>query len=392
MRESGNTGAPRGASRAVGRAAGSGKGRGGAAVFAFRKPQRDIGELPAVGRVCLLSCVLFLASVFCGGAPAFCIASSQPFSGGLVASTERTFQLPQEKEAAVAAALAMTRLALMEQLAMELLLRSDVSFGGVGEAGESLDVLVLAYAVAAYSREISVDDAGGRVRATLRQTGDIGLEMLRKRLGRGDVLDLYTRAVAREIALIRAYRLLTAVSALLPNVSLAGEDAAYSRPRDFLSRLQRGMHALDRYFSLLPDLEGVWQNPHSVLEIMTEAISDDPSNPLLHNAYGEAALQAGRPHEALDAQSAALRLDPLFARAYHARGVVYLALNLPALVVADFSEALALAPKNPRYWNDRAAAWRVRENIPNMCADFYQACALGDCQGYRWATEEKFCR
>jgi Tetratricopeptide repeat. len=297
------------------------------------------------------------------------------------------FTLAQKNNAALLAkAEARRELALV--LTRELASRQEVRLASsFAKKTVPIDLTALVYAVYSFEPEVlfrEEQSGAGIVIARQHSVQSLEKEQLITALANPEKLNLYALAVSREETLLASGAVLAAV---WPYVS-KGSSGETSTP-DIAPFL--GLQALDLYFSILPELDGIWENPEKVHAVMREAIIFDGNCALYPNALGETALLLGLGHEAWEAQNAALKLDPGFARAYHARGAAHLAMQLPALAVADFSEAIRLNPQNATYRLDRAAAWKLRDELEYMCADLYDACALGECRVYEWAVMEKIC-
>lgn len=204
---------------------------------------------------------------------------------------------------------------------------------------------------------------------------------VRETLIRPGRLALYEEAVLREKELCNAYDRL---------FSPSGPDGR-ERDAEAATAIVNELKALRLFIQLLPQWNGIWQNPAETREILKNALRLAPESPLLHNAAGDASLQLGRSQEAVEEHTAAIRLRPSFARAYHSRGTARLALGLLSSSAADFSEAIRLSPHSAAYYRDRAMARHLLGETTAMCQDLYEACTRGDCEKMQWAAEKAYC-
>jgi tetratricopeptide (TPR) repeat protein len=303
---------------------------------------------------------------------------------------ERRYFTAEQKDGAAVLALAEARRKLADSLAHDLALRQEVRFAASPARNDkAVDLIALVYAAYVFEPDLLIREESperGAAIATQRLRENALQERIVAILADPEKLDLYARAAERENIMLAA----GAVLAEAWPYAATGQGASQTPGPTPPSALDK-LRAVERYFSLLPYLNGIWHEPERVHAAMRDAMALDPECALYPNAAGEAALLLGLGHEAREAQNLAIKLDPSFARAFHARGAAHLSMQLPALAVNDFSEAIRRNPDNATYRLDRAAAWRLRDETEFMCVDLYDACALGECRAYEWAVVEKLC-
>lgn len=329
----------------------------------------------------LLSLLLLAAAT-----PACPAERAAPLAGQIAGkrfSATRAFAAPISHEDATIVAETAATDAAMQYLIRLLVTLPEVRIAGGNASSTARVPNLLALAHASAETEtllVSRSKKKSTVAVTVvfkQQEGANSIETrVREALIHAGRLALYEEAVLREKQLCNAY------------------DAAIRKPGDTentATAIVNGLKALRIYKELLPQWNGIWQNPAEVRGPLQQALRLAPDSPLLHNAMGDASLQLGRSQEAVEEQTLAIKAMPTFARAYHSRGAARLALGLLSSAVADFSEAIRLSPLTAAYHSDRGIARHLLGETEAMCADLYEACALGECEKLHWATENAFC-
>jgi len=97
------------------------------------------------------------------------------------------------------------------------------------------------------------------------------------------------------------------------------------------------------------------------LELATEAIRAEPSNPTNFYVRGQILGMLGRSESAITNYSAALRADVLFANAYQSRGNEQLKLGHFKEAIDDFDRYIAVVPRQePYHWQRGIAYYEVK--------------------------------
>ncbi len=103
------------------------------------------------------------------------------------------------------------------------------------------------------------------------------------------------------------------------------------------------------------------REPDKALQLATEAIRAEPSNPTNYFVRGQILGLLGRSESAITNYSAALKFDVLFANAYQSRGSEQFKLGHFKEAIDDFDRYLAVVPRQePYHWQRGIAYYEVK--------------------------------
>ena len=350
----------------------------------------------AVPRFCLTRCPVIpvlLSALFIAACPLSVFAESTvngrtAFEQALSErrfSTSRPYGGATSPNAARAVAIRAAHYAAMRSVMRDLAEVSEVRFAASMPTDWRPNLLALAQATV--PTRLLLENTSRRDR-TITVTVAVtiprmqGVESrIRNALIQRDRLDLYGKAVLRDLALIAEY----------DAIMNADREGLRTDTSERIRIIIHEMEALALFIRELPSFAGVWDKPAATRAVLERAVTLAPENPLLLNALGDATLRIGRDQEAVALQTKAIRHDPTFARPLHSRAQAYLALGLASLAEADCTSAIALDPAKAAYAGDRGLARLLLENIEGMCEDFHTSCALGDCRKFDWAVGQNMC-
>lgn len=120
----------------------------------------------------------------------------------------------------------------------------------------------------------------------------------------------------------------------------------------------------------------VASDPATALVRFNQALDQEPDNPLVHAARGDALRTSGQLSQALSAYGEALRLDPRTALWFNNRGLIHHQGGAVDKALADFDASLRLDPRFTIALHNRGVAHFARGDVDKAIADYTEAIQL----------------
>jgi len=138
--------------------------------------------------------------------------------------------------------------------------------------------------------------------------------------------------------------------------------------------------------------KGKFTKPNQAVDYLNKAIQKNPNFAEAYNNRGNAYRDLNQLQKALSDYNQAISLKPNYVQAYNNRGNIYYEFKNYKLAVRDYNRSINLKPDYRLAYLNRGLAYHQLKNRTLACKDLQKACQLGDCDGVKWAKQNRICK
>ena len=138
--------------------------------------------------------------------------------------------------------------------------------------------------------------------------------------------------------------------------------------------------------------KGKFTKPNQAVNYLNKAIQKNPKFAEAYNNRGNAYRDLNKLQKAFADYNQAIRLKPNYVQAYSNRGNIYYDLKKYKLAVNDYNKSISLRPDYRMAYLNRGLAYHKLKNKTLACKDLKKACQMGDCDGVKWAKQNRICQ
>ena len=138
--------------------------------------------------------------------------------------------------------------------------------------------------------------------------------------------------------------------------------------------------------------QGKYTKPNQAVNYLNKAIQNNPKFAEAYNNRGNAYRDLNQLQKALKDYNQAITLKPNYVQAYNNRGNIYYEFKNYKLAVRDYNKSISIKPDYRLAYLNRGLAHHQLKQRNLACKDLRKACQLGDCDGVKWAKQNRICK